>query len=164
MKKYSAFIMPAVLLFAISCSATQAEPAEAPALDSTTGSESEAELATGAEDIAGMWTRDLEGSATSFYFKEDGTFNLLFSTDPEKLENSPGLIGEYWFEGSQLFVTDVEQFIATSMGMCPDVGVYEVVMLETGNIMFRVVEDECAGRIDTLVGPGFVDIEYMPLR
>lgn len=175
MRKISAIAMSVVLLCVISCSAPKVElveesqveveqVAEPEESELDTAPEPEANLATGAEDIAGMWTRDLEGSVTSFYFKNDGTFSLSPTTDPEQLENSPGLIGEYWFDDSHLNLKDVEQFRALSIGMCPDVGIYEVIMLETGNLLFRVIDDECAARVDIFVGPGFIDLEFKPLN
>jgi len=164
MRKYSLFLLATGLsLFLAACGTSQPDSTanEEIVEDATT---EDVVLATGPQDLQGKWTRALEGSATSFYFKDDGTYHLLHSTDPEALENSPGLIGEYWFDGSQLNLRDVEMFRALSIDMCADVGIYEVIMLETGNLLFRVVEDECEGRIDNMVGPGFVDIEYMPLQ
>lgn len=151
--KRSVLIGSMLLFLLVACGGASGETTDA-----------DEDLATSPEDIVGMWTRALEGSATSYYFKDDGTFNLHFSTDPELLENSPHLVGDYWFDGSQLNVRDVEQFRFTTTGMCDGVGVYEVIMLETGNLLFRVVEDECAGRVDNLVGPGLVDLEFRPLR
>lgn len=151
--KMPVLVSGALALLLVACGGASGEPADA-----------DGNLASSPEDILGMWTRDLEGSATSYYFKDDGTFHLKLSTDPELLETSPGLVGNYWFDGSQLILEDLEQFQATSVGMCPDVGVYEVVMLENGNLLFRVIEDECAGRVDNLVGPGFIDLEFKPLQ
>lgn len=94
-------------------------------------------LASSAEDIVGSWRSNI--GATEFHFQEDGTF--LVTTQ------GPVTQGEYWFEGTRLFLEQprCEDLIAV-------VGIYEVQPLENGNLRFIAIEDECQTRVGYLVG------------
>ena len=104
---------------------------------------------TTAEELAGVWGYRRGTDFGLYYmFNQDGTLHMAATPTRERLEDSPSIIGEYWFEGSQLF------FNITKSNMpepCINVlGVYDVHLLENGNLRFVVVDDVCSWRTKQL--------------
>ena len=95
--------------------------------------------------IVGTWQRT-SGDSHYIQFFEDGKRNG--SSTLENVEDQPIVTDKFWFEGGQLFLE------ATSLGVCDlnIVGIYEVELLENGNIQFVAIEDECAIRATSLYG------------
>ena len=102
------------------------------------------EKADSIEDIVGTWQRVGGSVEKTCQFSGDGTLSC-----------SDGITGEYWFEGSQYF----------EKSGCPEVGVYEILLLESDNIKFEVIDDECSGRVSDLVGAFSTEgkIEWEPV-
>ena len=72
-------------------------------------------------------------------FSEDGTLNI--STIRDLVEDHPIGIYETRFEGTKIFMTETE-------GICddnPEV-IYEIHLLENGNLEFVAIEDLCTHR------------------
>jgi len=95
-------------------------------------------LASSAEDIAGTWHSTTDSG--EFQFNEDGTF-LGGTAFP----------GEFRFEGTRFFLTFTGQGNACAQ-QGAETGIYEVELLENGNLMFTVIEDECADRVTFFTG------------
>ena len=80
-------------------------------------------------------------------YDEDGTVRYAESRltmREEKLTD----VGEFWFEDGQYFQKLTGFY---KMGDCQGItGIYEVQLLENGNLRFSVVEDECTQRADLL--------------
>jgi len=78
-----------------------------------------------------------------FYFFEDGTWHE--STNPDLVEDRPIEIYETRFEGTKVFLKQTK-------GLCDDNpdAIYEIHLLENGNLMLVVVEDPCAFRSSAL--------------
>ena len=72
-------------------------------------------------------------------FFEDGTWNI--STIQALVEDNSIGIYETRFEGTKIFVTETQ-------GICPDnpEAIYEIHLLENGNLTLVVVEDLCPHR------------------
>jgi hypothetical protein len=97
------------------------------------------------EEIAGVWGFD-KGPVYKLYyqFNRDGTYSSSKSANRERLENSPSLIGEFWFEGSRLKLNIIDKNVGNAcLGV---VGVYEVHLLENGALRFDLIDDECTFR------------------
>ncbi len=104
-----------------------------------------AEKADSIEDIVGTWQRVGGSVEKTCQFSGDGTLSC-----------SDGITGEYWFEGAQYF----------EKSGCLEVGVYEILLLESDNIKFEVIDDdECSGRVSDLVGAFSTEgkIEWEPV-
>jgi hypothetical protein len=100
---------------------------------------------TAPEEIAGVWGFD-KGPVFKLYyqFNRDGTYSSSKSATRERLENSPAIIGEFWFEGSRLKLNIIDKNIGNAcLGV---VGVYEVHLLENGALRFDLIDDECTFR------------------
>jgi len=108
-------------------------------------------LASSAADIVGTW----KGTATSvtLQFNEDGTTRIKHPVGTD-------VIREFRFEGTRFFSTDIPN------GGCSQIeaqtGIYEVELLENGNLGFTVIEDECPGRVNTLMG-ATIEREWEPV-
>ena len=92
------------------------------------------------EDIAGTYQRQGPGPQRFIYFFEDETF-WHDSANRDLVEDRPQHILEARFEGTTVFVS-------SSTGSCdnnPD-AIYEIHLLETGNLQVVVIEDTCAAR------------------
>ena len=81
-------------------------------------------------------------------FNEDGT--LRASTHP----------GEFRFEGTRLI------FNSNPAGACfqlgAETGIYEVNLLENGNLKFTVIEDDCLVRVSYTAGR-VIEVEFEPV-
>ena len=102
-------------------------------------------LATNLADVVGIWHTVVSPAPREHFlqFKGDGTYRIAHA--PEELEHVPGHVGEFWIEGTQLFIKRTENFgpDAVCIGQT---GIYEVELLANGNLRFVEVEDECNGR------------------
>ncbi len=106
-------------------------------------------LASSAEDIAGTWQSTI-GSPEA-HFNEDGTLRVEF-------EGNAHANGEYWFEGTRFFIKKPfgnECFNA-------ETGIYEVELLENGNLNFTVIDDECMIMVNLWAGR-LIDAEWEPV-
>ena len=107
-----------------------------------TGGEVELGPVTSFEDIAGTtYERQGAGPQTYLHFFEDGTYHL--SSNADLVEDRPTAVVETRFEGTKMFVT------VTKGNLCgdnPDV-IYEIHLLENGNLEFVAIEDACAVRL-----------------
>ncbi len=105
---------------------------------------------TSVEEIAGTtYERQGSGGQWYFHFFEDGTWHSSSSQD--LVEDSPQVIHETRFEGTKIFVTETK-------GICDDPdAIYEIHLLENGNLQFVAIEDPCAGR------SGFLPAEWKPV-
>ena len=96
-------------------------------------------LAISAEDILGTWKSTT--SSMEIQFNEGGT---LGAGIPDVI--SPP--GEFRFEGTRLFFLGI--------------GIYEVELLENGNLKFTVIEDESPPRANYLAG-GLIEAQWEPV-
>ena len=105
-----------------------------------TGGEVEPGPITSFEDIAGStYQRQGVGLPIYIHFFEDGTVNV--SSNRDLIEDRPSDFFETRFEGTKLFINQIN-------GRCDDnpEAIYEIHLLENGNLMLVVVEDPCADR------------------
>jgi hypothetical protein len=116
-----------------------------------TGGEVEPGPVTSFEDIAGTYEDQGPGGQFYLHIFEDGT--LHFSSNRDLVEDRPQNIIETRFEGTKVLLKGIK-------GPCvpddPD-AIYEVHLLETGNLQFVPIEDPCAGR------SGALQAEYAPV-
>ena len=126
-----------------------------PAATSEPVSEVELGPITSFEDIAGTYEviHEIQGLSQRvfFHFFEDGT--VTRSTNQDLVEDDPSSITETRFEGTKIFLTETK-------GICganPD-AIYEIHLLENGNLQFvGVDEDPCTIR-STLDGSEWVPV------
>ena len=106
-------------------------------------STADVEKADSVEDIVGTWKR--VGGSTEFYMRyfADGTYYGAEGLD-QLNERIDGFPGEYWFEDTQYF---------EDAGW-PTPGVYEILLLESGNIKYELIEDVCAQCAQIAAGSG----------
>ncbi len=99
---------------------------------------------TSLEDIAGTYERQGPGPKGFIQFFEDETF-WHFSSNRDLVEDRPTEIMEARFEGTTVFVKN-------SKGICVDIdaiageAIYEIQLLENGNLKLVAIEDACAQR------------------
>ncbi len=101
-----------------------------------TGGEVEPGPVTSFEDIAGTYQDQGPGQPVYFHFFEDGT--ITRSTNRDLVEDRPSSITEVRFEGTKVFLTETK-------GICDDDpnAIYEIHLLENGNLQFVLIEDMC---------------------
>ena len=110
------------------------------ALAFVTGGKVEPGPITSFEDIAGTtYKRGPGHSPIYLQFTEDGTWNA--STNRDLVEDRPSNIYETRFEGTKIFVTETSGYCDDN----PD-AIYEIHLLENGNLEFVAIEDPCAHR------------------
>ena len=102
---------------------------------------------TDAKDILGTWKK----AGTYYQFNEDGTYRSASSL--EMLAERPRTLGEFWFEGGQFFKKEIKVRNVSSCGSA--IGIYEVQMLENGNLEFTSVEDECQKRASSTTAAAY---------
>ena len=109
-------------------------------------------LANSAEDIVGTWKSST--SSTEVQFNEDGTTRYQFPS---------GAIGnaEFRFEGTRFFEKHIDSS-SGCLGLGAETGIYEIELLENGNLKFTVIEDECPVRVNTFVG-ALIEREWEPV-
>ena len=115
------------------------------------------EKADSIEDIVGTWQR-VGGSIEYIqrYFADGTYYGVYGGGSLDQLnERIGGNAGEYWFEDTQYF---------ESHGW-PTPGVYEILLLESGNIKYELIEDVCSGCAGLAVGSGSTEgeIEWEPV-
>jgi len=109
-------------------------------------------LASSAEDIVGTWKSTT--SSIEVQFNEDGTLHAQSSSTGTIAEE------EFWFEGTRFFVKDSRGLGCTLEGH--ETGIYEVELLENGNLKYRVIEDECLTRVNYWAGR-LIEPEWEPV-
>ncbi len=100
-------------------------------------------LATNLKDVVGIWRTVVTPALREHFlqFKEDGTYGIAHAPEELELDHVPGHVGEFWFEGTQLFIK------RTGYTVCIGVtGIYEIELLANGNLRFVEVEDVCDAR------------------
>ena len=100
-------------------------------------------LASSAEDIVGTW--HTPASSAELQFNEDGTIHD----------------SEFRFEGKRFFNTNLGQQ-DTCVRLGAETGIYEVELLENGNLKFTAIEDECPVRLNSYVG-ALIEREWEPV-
>ncbi len=116
-----------------------------------TGGDVEPGPVTSLKEIAGTtYERQGPGGQGYFHFFEDGTIH--FSSNPDLVEERPSIIQETSFEGMTVFLHAIE-------GRCDDDpdAIYEIHLLENGNLQFVAIEDACPIRSSSFPA------EYTPL-
>ncbi len=107
-----------------------------------TGGEVEPGPITSFEDIAGTYLRGPGHSPIYFQFFEDGTWHE--SSNRDLVEDALGgsLTYETRFEGTKLFLKSIKA------PYCEDdlEAIYEIHLLENGNLQLVAIEDTCAHR------------------
>ena len=116
-----------------------------------TGGEVEPGPVSSLEDFAG--TYENVGSSGQFYLRilEDGTWHG--SSNRDLVEDRLEFIMETRFEGTKLFLKETK-------GICgdnPD-AIYEIHLLENGNLQFVEIEDTCVARLGFFQG-----VEWAPV-
>ena len=107
-----------------------------------TGGEAEPGPITSFDDIAGIYKRGPGHSPIYVQFSEDGTLN--WSQNPDLVEDRPEGVMETRFEGTKLFVKALKE-TAFSCDDDPE-AIYEIHLLENGNLQFVAIEDKCLHR------------------
>ena len=102
-------------------------------------------IASKAEDIAGIWKMPFLGTEAHIHYKTDGTFNIAYTVEMLKgdpARRSPGVSGNFWFEGTVFFTKDNASRVP---------GTYEVRVQKEGDtpsrLSFRAIEDPDNRRI-----------------
>ncbi len=124
MQKPIASLMAVGLLLLAACSTAEVEPGPITSFD----------------DIAGTtYERQGSGGQLFFYFFEDGTWHA--SSNRDLVEESPIVIAETRFEGTKVFLSEIK-------GICDDDpdAIYEIDVLENGNLQLVAIEDTCGCR------------------
>ncbi len=106
---------------------------------------------TSFEDIAGItYERQGPGLQVFFHFFEDGIWHD--SSNRDLVEDRPARIMETRFEGTRVFLKE-------TMGRCDDDpdAIYEIHLLENGNLQLVAIEDPCAAR------SSLFPVEYAPV-
>ena len=103
-------------------------------------------LVSGAEDIAGAWHRT-SGFPWYIAFHEDGTMNAEGALEPV-VEGRGHDERNFRLEGTQLILEGSHHCEEEGQ----QIGIYEVHLLENGNLQFVAIEDECAGQGSELAG------------
>jgi hypothetical protein len=102
------------------------------------------------EDIVGTYQRQGPGEIFYLQFFEDGT--LHGSSNRDLVQDRPQASQETRFEGTKMFVKQIK-------GGCDDDpdAIYEIQLLENGNLKFVAIEEPCGIRSGTL------DAEWAPI-
>jgi hypothetical protein len=104
-----------------------------------TGDKVEPGPVTSFEDIAGTYESLPPGGPLFMYLDEDGTIHV--SSNRDLVEDRPVSIDETRFEGTKVFLHQTK-------GGCDDDpdAIYEIHLLENGNLQFVLIEDMCGVR------------------
>ena len=114
--------------------------------------ESGPKLASSAEDIPGTWHSTTDSREVQF--NEDGTLII----GPATVNPTPA---EFRFEGTRLFLVGIAPGDACVLEGA-ETGIYEVELLENGNLKLTVIEDECAIRVSSITG-ALIEREWEPV-
>ncbi len=143
MQKLTTSLMAVGLLLLAACSTAEVEPGPI----------------TSFEDIAGT-TYEHQGIGEPFFFQffEDGTWHG--SSNPDLVEDRPRVIFETRFEGTTIFVNETEGFCDEGSGGLGDNldAIYEIHLLENGNLRLVAIEDTCAFRSSALNNTEFAPV------
>jgi len=110
---------------------------------------------TSFDDIAGTYQRGPSTQRPHYVqISEDGTLN--WSTDLDRIEDRPNGVMETRFEGTKIFTTPV----GASAFPCGVFGeaIYEIHLLENGNLQFVAIEDLCPHRSEDLTESEFAPV------
>lgn len=113
------------------------EPTPLPEPTPTTGPA----LITSADEMVGIWLGTVGGDRGYLMYTDDGRFAVDLVQD--NLGTAPRVSGEYWFEDGNIHLRDLENLGHWTNCDSETVGVYEVMVLESGNIQFQTVNDDC---------------------
>jgi hypothetical protein len=105
---------------------------------------------TSFEDIVGTYQRQGPGGILYLQFFEDGT--LHSSVNRDLIQDRPQGIQETRFEGTKVFVKEIKG----ACGDDPD-AIYEIQLLENGNLKWVAIEEPCGTR------SGVLDAEFAPI-
>ena len=108
-------------------------------------------MASSTADIVGTWQSTV--TSLEIQFNEDGTLRA-------KTAQGSDVIFEFRFEGMRIFIKDIPNGGCTQIGA--ETGIYEVELLENGNLKFIVIEDECLSRVNYKAGR-LVEVEWEPV-
>jgi len=111
-------------------------------------------LASSTADIVGTWKSST--SAVEIQFNEDGTSRFQFGGG-SSIRNA-----EFRFEGKRFFDIESTRGISSCFVLGAETGIYEVELLENGNLKFTVIEDECPFRVNNFVGT-MIEREWEPV-
>ncbi len=102
-------------------------------------------LATNLKDVVGIWRTVVSPAPREHFlqFKGDGTYGIAHAPEELELDRVPGHVGEFWFEGAQLFIKRTANFEPGDAVCVGLTGIYEVELIANGNLKFIEVEDEC---------------------
>jgi len=109
-------------------------------------------LASSPEDIVGTWQSTT--SSLEIQFNEDGTARVQSG-------DGSANTAEFRFEGTRFFAIDSGQG-NQCVQLGAETGIYEVELLENGNLKFTVIEDECPVRVNNLTG-ALIEREWEPV-
>ncbi len=127
MQKPIASLMAVGLLLLAACSTAEVEPGPITSFD----------------DIAGtIYERQGPGNKIDILFFEDGTWHTINSSSRDLVVDRPTGVIETRFEGTTVFLHEVE---GAFCGDDPD-AIYEIDVLENGNLQFVAIEDPCGLR------------------
>jgi hypothetical protein len=118
------------------------EPLTMNSMDETS---SECVLATSAEEVIGSWQA---GGGRFILFDDEGLFSQARFLS--QLDDQPYAVSSYRFDGSELLIVEVSVSGVPSCGNAA--ALYEVELLENGNIQLTAVQDNCVNRADETSG------------
>ena len=100
-------------------------------------------LATNLKEVVGIWRTVVTPDAREHFlrFKEDGAYGIAHAPEELELGRVPEHLGEFWFEGTQLFIKRTR--LTGCIGV---IGIYQIELLANGNLRFVEVEDVCDAR------------------
>lgn len=101
-------------------------------------------IASSPEDILGLWRGTENRDGMYHQFNADGSCQI--STVRDVIDTNPNVVCKYWFEGTNLYMEEVE---LRGLPACGFPGIYEVHLLPDGWIDFTTVDDNCAPRART---------------
>ncbi len=125
MQKPIASLMAVGLLLLAACSTAEVEPGPITSFDDIAGTTYERQGPGGEARADGY-----------FHFFEDGTWHA--STNQDFVEDSPTEIYDTRFEGTKVFLTSSKSIC----GVDPE-AIYEIHLLENGNLQLVAIEDNC---------------------
>lgn len=112
------------------------------------------------EEIAGIWGYCPATDDCYYYqYMPDGDYRGATQPTRARLEDTPSVTGEFWFEGSRLNLNVTEDTLTDRWSCIGKIGIYEVLLLENGYLRFELIEDECQIRAEDLV-----EFEHEPVE
>ena len=116
-----------------------------PTMESPTATPTQAiTLATSSEEVLGTWRRGND----FIRFDEDGTFRLANDIN---LESNSFAINSFQFEDTTMVTSEVSVSGAESCGDA--IGRYEILLLNSGSIQIKPIEDQCRPRKSVISKP-----------